>query len=198
MPSKTKTPYTCEICNKTLKTSAPSLIKIHEKSKNHLNGGKRKKLTKEDKNQISRKYYKENKKTQLVIRKKYREEHKKEIKENREKYYKKNKKSILKRMKGLRGRYSAYKCGAKKRKLKWELTLEQFDMITKKENCYLCGNYFNVCGVDRVYNQQGYKIGNTLPCCFNCNISKHTTSLREHYEMCRDTYKNLKDLYENN
>jgi len=88
---------------------------------------------------------------------------------------------------------SRYRHAAKQRGLVWELTVEQFVVVTQ-QNCHYCGappterdyvyhsnlrqreQRYNggwVCnGIDRKDNAVGYALENCLPCCKTCNLSK--------------------------
>ncbi len=97
--------------------------------------------------------------------------------------------------------FSAYRSGAKRRKITFELTLEQFSKLTS-ENCHYCGvkpshvinkisgNYkFN--GIDRINNNLGYIIENCTACCETCNRAK--------LEMSNDEFLNwVRRVYEHN
>lgn len=99
-------------------------------------------------------------------RKRYREEHK-EQERARRKYYDTT----------LKGRYSIYKQGAKQRNIKFNLTLEEFDELTK-QSCLYCGGFNGECdgvpysGVDRIDSKGGYEKINCIPCCEVCNKMK--------------------------
>ncbi len=88
-----------------------------------------------------------------------------------------------------------YKQGAKKRNLGWDITASDFfTLITK--NCFYCGGlptnlsykskqhgsfFYN--GLDRLDNNQGYTLKNTVPCCHRCNWMKRnliTTDFLNH------------------
>lgn len=81
------------------------------------------------------------------------------------------------------GRYQVYRQGAKNRNLDFEITKDEFDVITQK-SCYYCGDYANdyfgkpYSGIDRVNSCVGYVIDNVVPCCTMCNRMKldYTTS----------------------
>ncbi len=68
------------------------------------------------------------------------------------------------------------KAEAKRRKLKWNLTLDTYiDIISK--NCFYCNtSLINWTGVslDRIDNSKGYIQSNVLGCCGNCNQSRNT------------------------
>lgn len=80
--------------------------------------------------------------------------------------------------------YYNYARGAQKRKLPFELTIEQFENLIRQD-CHYCGyppsqvlkKDFSVygitySGIDRVDNDKGYTITNTVPCCKFCNMAK--------------------------
>lgn len=91
--------------------------------------------------------------------------------------------------------YNAYRGGAKHRNLPFELSAEEFKVLTKG-NCKYCGigpvhlwrsqvksrTPYLCNGVDRVDNKQGYTITNSVTCCKTCNHAKHTMSLQEFNE----------------
>lgn len=69
-----------------------------------------------------------------------------------------------------RYRIYAYKRGAKRRNLIWDLSDMQIDEIITKP-CYYCGEMENI-GIDRVDNKIGYIVSNCVPCCYPCNLMK--------------------------
>lgn len=79
---------------------------------------------------------------------------------------KKNKKYLNSKV----GKHIAYFHNAKKRGYSFDLTVEEVFKITS-DNCKYCGE--EKCGgIDRVYNNEGYKLGNIVPCCGTCNSMK--------------------------
>lgn len=87
---------------------------------------------------------------------------------------------------------NSYQQSAKARGLVFTLTKEEFRILTKSD-CYYCGRppetvgIFNpnsygayiYNGVDRVDNNHGYLLSNTVPCCWRCNDAKHTQPQEE-------------------
>ncbi|MDD6827938.1 MAG: hypothetical protein PUE12_17865 [Oscillospiraceae bacterium] len=77
----------------------------------------------------------------------------------------------------LQERYDFYKNNAKRRKLDFDLDIDQFDDITQ-QSCVYCGNYngeYNqimFSGIDRINSDEGYVNGNIVPCCDTCNKMK--------------------------
>lgn len=87
--------------------------------------------------------------------------------------------------------YRGYQNEAKRKKLPFDISTEDFRKITSR-NCFYCktepkqksyrkfsnGAYiFN--GIDRKDNNKGYIWGNILPCCFICNRAKSDTPYKE-------------------
>jgi len=74
-----------------------------------------------------------------------------------------------------------FKC-AKDRNYDFELTMDEFKILTKN-NCYYCGkipsqvkkskcSQYVYNGIDRVDNSLGYTTSNTVACCKDCNSKK--------------------------
>ena len=78
-------------------------------------------------------------------------------------------------------RYSAYRTNANKHQREFDLTLEEFDDITKQP-CYYCGGYngefqgVSFSGIDRIDSDKGYTKDNIIPCCGTCNRMKNNLS----------------------
>lgn len=62
---------------------------------------------------------------------------------------------------------------AKKRCVKWNLTLRQYKILIAKP-CVYCGQQKHESGIglDRIDNDKGYVPGNVSPCCFACNMMR--------------------------
>ncbi len=100
--------------------------------------------------------------------------------------------------------YAQYKRGAVRRNLVFELTLEQFECLTK-EQCYYCGKEpqerFSLVrfrngsyvgnGIDRKDNNTGYILSNCVPCCETCNRAKLATSYEEFIAWIKQVHNNL-------
>ena len=101
--------------------------------------------------------------------------------------------------------YRDYKAQAKKRKLVFNLSKEEFKDITSK-NCYYCdkpkenisksrykskntSGYYVYNGIDRVNPSIGYIIDNVVSCCKNCNIAKMSLTQDEFFNMIRKIYE---------
>jgi hypothetical protein len=87
--------------------------------------------------------------------------------------------------------YGSYIKSAKNRALKFELTKEKFKELTK-QNCFYCGTSPNTTikpkspgggytynGIDRVDNNKGYILENSVSCCKMCNYFKMSLPVNE-------------------
>lgn len=87
--------------------------------------------------------------------------------------------------------FASYRGNARKAKLKFELTKQQFIELTQ-QNCYYCGiepqqilltkncnGQFIYNGVDRVDNTEGYTIKNCVAACYTCNRAKNNYSIKK-------------------
>ncbi|KKN85544.1 hypothetical protein LCGC14_0278670 [marine sediment metagenome] len=96
---------------------------------------------------------------------------------------------------------NSHKANAKARNLDHDLTDEQI-LALHKENCYYCGSppsnvqqskngLYTYNGIDRVDSNIGYTIGNSVPCCSNCNYSKRDRSYEEFKAWIKQTHSHL-------
>lgn len=80
---------------------------------------------------------------------------------------------------GLQTLYTVYQLGAKRRGYTFDLTLDQFKMLTS-QNCYYCGcppsqkneGPYLYNGIDRTDSTKGYLMNNVKSCCGRCNMAK--------------------------
>jgi hypothetical protein len=89
-----------------------------------------------------------------------------------------------------------YKRNAKKRNISWNLTDEQFRVLTSSP-CYYTGRlpyreilvesgeryFYN--GIDRKNSNEGYYLDNCIPCCFEVNRAKSSLSHDEFLSLCK-------------
>jgi hypothetical protein len=95
------------------------------------------------------------------------------------------------------GDYKKFIKNANDREIQFELSLEQFENVTK-ENCYICGKQNNEIqrnGIDRFNNDIGYIIENCRPCCTECNFMKGIYSYDIFMEKLQLIYNKHKDLF---
>ena len=130
----------------------------------------------------SSKWYRNNKDKVKVRNKQYRKKYKKRLALNKSKYNK-----------TLKGRYLAYRHGAKQRNIKWNLSLEEFQIFWKKP-CYYCNASITTIGLDRINSNKkiGYIINNVVPCCETCNDMKCQLSIEDFTAHCNKVVKNMK------
>ena len=98
--------------------------------------------------------------------------------------------------------FHTYKCRAKKRNIEFNLSKEEFRALVTCD-CKYCGQKpsqvnrraykgkesgFLYTGIDRVDNEQGYTVLNSVPCCFRCNTMKLDMSENEFYTQIRVIY----------
>lgn len=118
-----------------------------------------------------RKYNQDNKEYFKQKRKEYEQNNKEKVKQQRQRY-----------RRSLKGRYKKYQREAEERGFEFNLTMEEFDEITKQP-CFYCGtmpedDFRNkYCGIDRIWSDQGYSISNCFPCCSICNRMKSNHTL---------------------
>ena len=83
-----------------------------------------------------------------------------------------------------KGKFSAYKCKARDRRISFELSFEEFIQFWKKP-CEYCGDEIKTIGLDRIDSKIGYAISNVVPCCARCNRSKLAGTREDFISMCR-------------
>jgi hypothetical protein len=91
--------------------------------------------------------------------------------------------------------FSRYKTSAKKIKIEFSLSYSDFKSISEN-SCYYCGDKnsikimhkkysqftYNCNGIDRLDNNKGYTLENSVPCCSWCNSMKNTYSVSEFFK----------------
>jgi hypothetical protein len=90
-----------------------------------------------------------------------------------------------------RGRFHMYRSGAKKRKIKFELTLSNFETFFGK-NCFYCNGKIKTVGIDRLDNKKHYKLDNIVMCCGRCNEIKMDLSVKEMLSHIKKVLKHKK------
>lgn len=109
-------------------------------------------------------------------------------------WYQENRSSVLLKAKSrqqtLDSKYKLYKREAKRRKLDFEITFDEFEKYWQA-NCYYCDDRITTIGLDRIDSDIGYLITNIVPCCGICNKMKFTYSKSELYTQCQKIVKNI-------
>ena len=113
-------------------------------------------------------------------------------KETKDKYRLNNKDKKKEYTQSVKEKFRTYKKCAKKRGYKFELSLEDFTKLTRNTKCFYCGDKHEIIGVDRVYNDGNYKVGNVVSCCTICNTMKMTLSLDVFTKHCNKIVKTMK------
>jgi hypothetical protein len=85
------------------------------------------------------------------------------------------------------GIFHSYKGGAKKRKIIFSISVEQFSTFIGKP-CMYCGDIAK--GVDRIENSKGYVMENLGSCCGKCNHMKRQWSEKEFIDHCKKIVEN--------
>ena len=97
-----------------------------------------------------------------------------------------------------------YKLRAKKENIEWELTDKQCEKLFK-ENCQYCGaepkrthsvsrsGVYVYNGIDRVDNEKGYTVENSVSCCMRCNYMKSDMTLEDFYAHIEKIWKRAND-----
>jgi hypothetical protein len=102
--------------------------------------------------------------------------------------------------------YDLYKIRAKSKHIVFNLTLNEFKIITSS-NCYYCGtkpnqffknhtgHYYGTYkynGLDRLDSNKGYIKNNIVPCCKYCNFAKNDLSINKFYNHIKKIYEYIK------
>lgn len=96
-----------------------------------------------------------------------------------------------------------YKRGAKERSIDFDLSDEEFVSISSLK-CFYCGaspkemkskskfkTELFTNGLDRVNNDEGYRLNNCVSCCSDCNVAKRALSLEEFEDLIVRQYETL-------
>lgn len=91
---------------------------------------------------------------------------------------------------------NGYIQGARIRNYDWMLTVESATVLMKSP-CHYCGRQgadYGLNGIDRKDNDEGYTIGNTLPCCSMCNMGKGTKTYEQTQEWLKAIVNHNKQM----
>jgi 5-methylcytosine-specific restriction endonuclease McrA len=97
--------------------------------------------------------------------------------------------------------YTANEVGAKRRKLEFSISFDEFKELAKRP-CSYCGvppsnvtirpsGPFVYSGMDRVNSKAGYTPENVVPCCSVCNVAKSAMTSEEFKAWIKRVYTNL-------
>jgi len=74
-------------------------------------------------------------------------------------------------------KFTNYRARAKRKGQDFSLNRTEF-LATISQPCHWCGSD-GIVGIDRVLNEQGYTLENSVPCCKECNFAKNNMTLTE-------------------
>lgn len=128
----------------------------------------------------NRSYYERNKEKIAVNHLAWRESHPENLRCNRERYRSSDlgKAAHKRYAQTLKGNFSRYTRGARRRGLEFNLTFEQFETFWQQP-CSYCGDLIETIGLDRIDSFKGYELGNCTSCCSMCNLMKLDHSLED-------------------
>jgi 5-methylcytosine-specific restriction endonuclease McrA len=75
------------------------------------------------------------------------------------------------------GRFADIKHHSKRRKIDFQITLEEFTDLYYEKQCAYCGDIAR--GIDRIDSSGHYIVENCAPCCSTCNDLKGILSIKE-------------------
>ena len=83
-------------------------------------------------------------------------------------------------------KFVVYRTTAKKKNIKFDLTLEEFSEALSEKKCFYCGDKSEFAlGIDRINNSIGYNIENCVSCCWKCNQMKNKDNSKSFIEHCK-------------
>lgn len=82
--------------------------------------------------------------------------------------------------------YCFYRFSAKKRGYSFNLSVEEFEELTRKK-CFYCNEKGG--GVDRKVNSIGYEYKNCVPCCKRCNFFKKDMDIKDFINLIKKIYE---------
>jgi hypothetical protein len=92
---------------------------------------------------------------------------------------------VTRDMSAFKKAYDNYRLvSAKKRKLEWNISKDEFYKITK-EDCFYCKRHpCTIFGLDRLNNDVGYTLENVVSCCTECNMMKNVLEKDKFIAIC--------------
>jgi len=92
------------------------------------------------------------------------------------------------------GRYASSMHIAKRRSLEWNLSIEEYYDLLSSNKCHYCDDPLQETGtgLDRIDNNKGYILGNVIPCCSSCNITRFDNYSYEEMLVLSKTIKIIK------
>lgn len=95
-------------------------------------------------------------------------------------------------------RFPEYRNNAKRRGIKFNLSIKEFEGIVSKP-CHYCSGFSkdrNIHsrgnGIDRKDSNNGYEVNNCVPCCATCNFIKNNMGYKDFINYIKSVYKTIK------
>lgn len=96
--------------------------------------------------------------------------------------------------------FSDYRTRATRKNQEFKLDINEFEILLNKP-CYYCGEFnkntkkrknrnYSYNGIDRINNNEGYTLTNSVTCCKVCNMAKNTMTQIEFIEWIKKVYNN--------
>ena len=157
-------------------------------------------MTKEERKEYYRKYYRDHKEKILEYQKRYNETHREKINERTRRYQSKHRQPQRDRM----NNYHETKEGRATNLLNsyrqfdarrgWDTVLTRDDIVricfSEDSKCVYCGiNDWHVLGLDRIDNSKPHDPINTVCCCKSCNQSRHRRTLEGFFKKIGTTWE---------
>jgi hypothetical protein len=106
-------------------------------------------------------------------------------------------------------KFNQYKHRATKKGIKFELNKEEFNKLVTSP-CFYCNtppdqvkfDYTRntialVNGIDKIVNENGYTLKNSVPCCTTCNLAKRNLGVNVFIDWIIKTYTNINENLDN-
>ncbi len=136
-----------------------------------------------ERKEYNKKYYQLNRSTINRKNKDYYIKYRDEFKRYNKKYHREYSNTLS-------GRFSIWKKNAERRKLRWQITFEYVESISKLcfytgEKLTLKSNCYNTISLDRIDSKKGYIKNNVVACCSVINLMKNDLPINDFYKICK-------------
>ncbi len=89
--------------------------------------------------------------------------------------------------------FSQYKSRATTKNLIFEITKQEYDLLTNNVICEYCDTFIQHAGIDRIDNSKGYTLENITSCCKYCNYMKKDYSVEDFINQCKKISDNIQE-----
>ncbi len=139
-----------------------------------------------------KRYYLKNKEKIDRKNKLYAINNREKVVKNVQRYVARNRKKVSKYNKEYQqtiyGGFRTTRYGAKRRNKEFNISFKEFSEIILK-SCYYCGENKEKRGIDRINNDLGYTLENSVSCCKICNYMKQTMTKSQFLKHIEKIYK---------